>query len=143
MSFYFLAYHCPKTYLEPLRYKDLLLTLLSKQQLPFDSNLHGLLPLQKGGVYRIFEKGSTWQNSLYVGATASLRNRVYTNHLMGDSVAGLKGKLIKEDRYNNENDIKEYLQSKCLVQYILIPDENLRMLFEHFAISILKPQYSD
>ena len=73
------------------RYKSLLLSLVSNPQLPFDEALHGCLP-EEGGVYRIFEKNSTWQSSLYVGKTGNFRSRVYTDHLMGDRQASsLKG----------------------------------------------------
>ncbi len=125
-------------------YKDLLLVLVSNSQLAFDGSLRGALP-EEGGVYRVFEKGCMWQNSLYVGTTKtrSLRERVY-QQLMGDRIAStLKKKLIDSGQCVDEDAAKTYLQSKCLVQCAVIADKKLRILFEHFAISVLKPQYND
>jgi hypothetical protein len=124
-------------------YKELLLDLLSKQKIPFDDKLHGSLPKTRG-VYRILENDGIWQNSLYVGVTTNLQSRIYTNRLMGNRKASrLKKKLIKSGDYPDEDAVKEYLQNKCLVQYIEIEKDNLRDLFEHFAISILKPKHYD
>ncbi len=124
-------------------YKNLLQTLLLNPQLPFDNALHRSLP-EKGGVYRIFEKDQSWQSSVYVGKTSNLSNRIYTNHLMGNKDAStLKKKLIKSGKFADKNDVKSYLQSKCLVQYVEVSDELYRTFFEHFAVSVLKPKYND
>lgn len=125
------------------RYKRLLLTLVSNPPLSFGKALHGCLP-EDGGVYRIFEKDSTWQSSLYVGEMRNLRNRIYTDHLMGDRQASsLKGKLIDSGQLGNEDAVKQYLQHRYLVQCVVITAGTLRTLFEHFAISMLKPKFND
>lgn len=123
-------------------YIELLLNLLSSIQLPLNDNLRSSLP-EKGGVYRIFEKESTWSQSIYIGKTENLRNRIYHDHFMGNRIAGVKGKLIKSGQFNDEESVKEYFKEKCLVQFVIINDESLRALFEHFAISILRPQFND
>ena len=123
------------------KYKDLLISLISGPQLAFDDRLYGLLPTG-GGVYRIFEKGATWESSIHVGETGNLRQRIYRNHYMGNRRASImKKKLIESGRFGDEAAVKQYLRNRCLVQYIEIPDESLRKFFEHFAISILKPRY--
>ena len=124
-------------------YKSLLMNLLSSSQVPFDNSLHGFLP-EEGGVYRIFEKGSVWQSSVYVGKTTDLRNRIYKNHFMGNREAStLKRKLIRTGQFNDERAVKQFLQDRCLVQYVIVTDKRLRNFLEHFAVSVLKPQFND
>lgn len=124
-------------------YRKPLLTLLSEPKLSLgDKKLHYSLP-EKGGVYRIFEKNVAWQASLYVGKTSNLRNRIYTSHLMGDASDALKRKLINSKRFNDKDAVKQYLKTQCFVQYLIIKDSEFRTSFEHFAISILKPQFND
>lgn len=124
-------------------YKNLLNTLVSNTRQLFNDNLHHSLS-KKGGVYRIFEYGSTWQNSVYVGQAINLHNRIYRNHFLGSKrVSTLKRKLIKTGRFKNEKTVKRYFKTNCFVQYIVIEGKPLRNSFEHFAISILKPQYND
>ena len=125
------------------RYKELLQTLLAAPPIPFDESLHSALPTQ-GGVYRIFEKGADWQRSVYVGKTGDLQNRVYGNHLMGNRRAStLKRKLIRYGKCADENDVKEYLKDKCLLQFLVVADDAERTSFEHFAVAILRPRYND
>lgn len=125
------------------QYKDWLKKLLAETPLPFDGNLRGALPTQ-GGVYRVFEKGSDWQGSVYVGKTGNLQERIYSNHLMGNRRAStLKRKLIKYGDCADEADVKSYLKSGCLMQFLVVVDETERTFFEHFAIAVLRPRYND
>ena len=125
------------------KYIEKLLILISSRHIPFDESLHGNLPTA-GGVYRVFKRSSSWKESIYVGKTGNLRDRIYSNLLMGDSQAHtLKRKLIASGGLPNEEAVKRDLKDNCRVQYLEIADENERSLFEHFAISILKPKYND
>lgn len=120
-------------------FKNLLISLISSPQLAFDDRLHASLP-EKGGVYRIFEKGAIWQNSIHVGEAGNLRQRIYTNQLHGDEMASsVKKKLIGSGKCKDMEEARQYLKDRCFVQYIFIEDESLRKFFEHFATSILKP----
>jgi len=125
------------------KYRGSLTTLISGSQVPFDNNLHRNLPTE-GGVYRILETSSDWKQSIYIGKTGNLQDRIYYNLLMGDSGAHtLKRKLISGTRLLSEETVKQYLKDECQIQYLIISDERERSLFEHFAISILKPRYND
>jgi len=63
---------------------------------------------------------------------------------MGDRRAStLKRKLIASGFCQDEEGVKRYLQEKCWVQVVLIPDANERTSFEYFAAAILKPTYND
>lgn len=124
-------------------YTVLLKRLVSSRQHPFDDSLHGTLSTESG-VYRVLEKDSDWQSSVYVGKTSNLRRRIYTNHLMGNRRAStLRRKLINSGKCGNEEAIRRYLKSECLVQFVTITDDADRTSFEHFAVSILRPTYND
>jgi excinuclease UvrABC nuclease subunit len=125
------------------QYEGLLQTLLERPAISFDENLHSMLPSQ-GGVYRIFEKGSDWQSSVYIGKCKNLQNRIYRNHLMGNRRAStLKGKLIEHGDCADENEVKQYFKDKCLVQFLTVLGDAERTYLEHFAVAILRPRYND
>lgn len=124
-------------------YVDKLQKLISTPPYPFDGNLRRNLPID-GGVYRIFEDSSNWKESIYIGTTRNLRERIYNNLLMGERRSHtLKRKLIKNAGFTNEKAVKQYLKRKCRVQFLELKDKCERTLFEHFAISVLKPKFND
>ncbi len=94
------------------------------------------------GVYRIFTDSAPDQ-TLYVGKSTDLSNRLYRNHLMGNSQSSaFRRKLIRERGFD-ETEAKDYLRSGCFLQTLLILNGRERSLFEHFAISVLQPKYND
>ena len=124
------------------RYKELLQTLLASPVFPFDDNLRNALPTA-GGVYRIFETHRL-ENSVYIGKSTNLQNRIYGNHLMGNRRAStLKRKFIESGRYADENAVKHYLREKCSVQFITVDDDAERTSLEHFAVAIVRPAFND
>ena len=124
-------------------YLDKLKILVSSNCISFDENLRRNLPVT-GGIYRIFEKSSDWDESIYVGKTGVLRDRIYLNLLMGNRISHtLKNKLIQNKILENEGAVKDYLKSKCNVQILEISDKDERAFYEHFAISVLRPKYND
>ena len=79
-----------------------LLILISSRHIPFNENLHRNLPTE-GGVYRVFKIPSSWKESIYVGKTGNLHDRIYSNLLMGDAQAHtLKHKLITNAKLQDE-----------------------------------------
>ncbi len=117
--------------------------LLTSNPIRFDQRLHSSLP-NKSGVYRIFEIISQDFKSVYVGKSVDLQNRIHGNHLMGNRRGStLKRKLIENNIFLDEEAVKNYLKHKCLVQYILVPDDCTLNGFEHFAIAILQPKIND
>ena len=76
------------------------------------------LPDKTPGVYAIFNSTET----LYVGRTKNLRQRLYTNHLMGQETnARLKKYLIEDKRFHEikgPEDAKAYLKEHCYFQFI-------------------------
>jgi hypothetical protein len=124
-------------------YRNLLLKLLESPKIPFDANLRRTLP-SKSGIYRVFEIGSEWYQSVYFGKTGNLQNRVYGDLLMGNLPRHtLKRKLIGTGEFADKAAAKQYLKGKCFVQVLPIGDDHERTLFEHFAIAILRPMSND
>jgi len=117
------------------KYQSLLEDLLSSD--PIQLGARFFLP-DAPGVYRIFQKPSSRTSSLYVGE-GNIRERLYHGHLMGNVITSpLKKKLA-----GGKKSIKKFISEECLAQYIVIRDSRERKLFEHFAISVLKPLCND
>jgi hypothetical protein len=79
------------------------------------------IPDKLPGVYAIFNTSET----LYVGRTKNLRQRIYNNHLMGPlSNARLKKYLIEDNVHFpdivSRDMAKIYLKENCFVQYVSI-----------------------
>ena len=79
------------------------------------------IPDKLPGVYAIYNLNET----LYVGRTKNLRQRLYNNHLMGPiSNARLKKYIIEDmtcfPNINTLNEAKEYLRKNCYIQYITV-----------------------
>jgi excinuclease UvrABC nuclease subunit len=121
---------------------DLLGQLLAAETIPFAQIVPHTLPPQPG-VYRIFETALP-SDTVYIGRTESLRNRIYGSHLMGNrGVSTLKRKLLRDGRYPGESDVKAYMRHDCSVQYAIVPAAVDRLRLEHFAIALLRPWYND
>ena len=120
--------------------------LLNESGLPFDQKLRSSLP-ESHGIYRIFEVGPDWSSSIRVGRTkfaaGGLRQRIYQNHLMGDQSGNIRAQLVSSERCANLDGAKEFLRERCRVQFLVIKDDQQRKWAEHFALSILQPDFSD
>ncbi len=124
-------------------YSTVLKMLLASVRIAFDKDLQDNLQ-NVSGVYRIIERNDDIGQTIYVGQSSDLKKRLYSNLFTGK--AGnhtLIKKLINKGRFANEQDVKIYLESKCLFQVHIIEQERERKLFEHFAISIFRPIYND
>lgn len=83
---------------------------------------------EKAGVYVIWLKET--EEVLYVGRTRNIRQRLYTNHLMGNKSSARLKKYLVDDV--NLPDIVEYIDAKnymkenCCFQFILVEDNNER-----------------
>ena len=79
---------------------------------------------QMPGVYAIFREDT--EETLYVGRTKNLRQRLYRNHLHGPFTnARLKKYLVEDPAENEISDIdaaKRYLLDYCYLQYTVEED---------------------
>ena len=97
--------------------------VLSAPRFPFADIKPSLIP-ENPGVYIIKLQDS--DETLYVGRTKNLRQRIYNNHLHGPvSNARLKKYLIEDPSEPSVTDLekaKQYLRDHCYVQFRVIND---------------------
>lgn len=124
----------------------LLNQLLSTPKLPSDDSLRSSLP-ERPGIYAIHVKGAKPGEILRAGRTksaaAGLRQRIYQNHLMGDQAGNLRAQLVSEGQCVDLDQAKKWIRVNCLVQVLVVEDNQLRQWSEHFILSVLRPRYSD
>ena len=93
----------------------------------FSSIVPSDLP-EKAGVYVIWLKDT--KEVLYVGRTRNIRQRLYTNHLMGNKSSARLKKYLVEDMNLPEIveyiDAKKYMKANCCFQFVLVEDNNER-----------------
>lgn len=94
-------------------------------------------------VYAIFDKltGET----LYVGRTKNLRQRLYNNHLMGpESNARLKKYLIEDPNIPSVQSVeeaKQYLRDRCFFRFLPESDMRTRGQVEGLLSYLLDVRY--
>ena len=122
--------------------ESIVIRLLSSKKFYFSDLRPSNLP-EKAGVYAIFDK-ETGEN-LYVGRTKNLRQRLYTQHLMGPIAGARLKKYFIEDPFMAEiNDIvkaKQHLKDHCFFQYILEDDTRRRGQIEGMLGFFLDVKY--
>ncbi|QLH33403.1 MAG: hypothetical protein HWD62_14175 [Cyclobacteriaceae bacterium] len=83
--------------------------------------------------------------ALYVGKSGNLSERIYRNHLMGNTISSnLKRYLINDQNraeIEDANSAKEFLINNCNVRWILESHERKRGALECFCIAKLFPIY--
>lgn len=94
-------------------------------------------------IYAIFDKDTG--ETLYVGRTKNLRQRLYTNHLMGPKSNARLKKYLTEDpnvpEIQTMEQAKKYLRERCCFQYIPEPDMRSRGQIEGLLSFLLDVRY--
>ena len=94
-------------------------------------------------IYAIFDKDSG--ETLYVGRTKNLRQRLYTNHLMGPKSNARLKKYLTEDlnvpEIQTMEQAKSFLREQCYFQYIPEPDMRSRGQIEGLLGYLLDVRY--
>ncbi|HVS89839.1 MAG TPA: hypothetical protein VHF01_16665 [Candidatus Acidoferrum sp.] len=120
--------------------------LLSSAALAFDERLHGLLPEQHG-IYVIYEKNGKPGEVLRAGKTKTaadgLRQRVYRNHFMGNQAGNLRSQLVQQGVCKSMEETKPWIRANCVVQYIVIENDETRRWAEYMMLALLRPKYCD
>ena len=103
------------------------------------SDLHDGLAV----IYAIFDKDSG--ETLYVGRTKNLRQRLYTNHLMGPKSNARLKKYLTEDlnvpEIQTMEQAKSFLREQCYFQYIPEPDMRSRGQIDGLLGYLLDERY--
>lgn len=133
---------------EPGRLEEV--TLISQQLqaaavLEF-STLSGPASLpEEPGVYVIWDKETG--ETLYVGKTTNLRQRLYKNHLMGPLTnARLKKYLIQDNwipEITGKDAAKRYIKERCAFSYLLEGDYRKRGHLEGLVSFLCNCRYVD
>jgi hypothetical protein len=75
--------------------------------------------------------------------SASLRQRLYTNHLMGSQAGNLPAQLVKGGVVKDLQEAKSWIRANCVASWLEIPDPVERSFMEHFMLSVVQPRFCD
>ena len=121
---------------------EILERLFACEKSPFKNLVPSALP-DTAGVYAIFD--TVDQLCLYVGRTKNLRNRLYTNHLMGPTTnARLKKYLMEDDalpEIDDKKKAKQYIRNRCYFRFVEVSDTNERGQIEGLLSYFLNVRY--
>ncbi len=122
-----------------IKYQLKLNELFEKESYSFDDKLRKKLPANSG-IYRIFYKNAIDTETLYLGISKNIKNRVASNHFKGNiGSSTLRKKLSKS--YTPDETTK-FFSEKCYVQIIEINIDEVHC-YEHFFIAMLCPELND
>ena len=117
--------------------------LLNSKRYDFDGLKPSDLQEDYPVVYAIFDKADG--TCLYVGKTKRLRQRLYTNHLMGKENSARLKKYLTEDPDRGFKDnmaaAKKFLKDRCYFQYLHVEDKRLRGQLEGLFSYLLDVKY--
>ena len=115
---------------------------LSMEKISFSEVRPSDLP-QAPGVYAISRKDT--EETLYVGRTKNIRQRLYKNHLHGQFAnARLKKYLVDDPEEPEIQDIeaaKKYLLDNCYFQFVVEPDTMKRGRLEGLLSYLFNVRY--
>lgn len=118
-------------------------TFLSGKKYFFGGLTPSLLEDKLPVVYAIFDKETG--ETLYVGRTKNLRQRLYTNHLMGPKTNARLKKYLVEDPLQtgicSMDDAKNFLKERCYFQYVAERDNQKRGQLEGLLSYLLNVRY--
>ena len=82
---------------------------------------------------------------LYVGRTKNLRQRLYTNHLMGPKSNARLKKYLTEDKtrpdISTKKEAKQFLKDRCYFQFLPVSDIRKRGQIEGMFSYLLNVVY--
>jgi hypothetical protein len=93
------------------------------------------------GVYRIFSRSEPDATVRAGRSDASLQQRIYANHLMGDQPGNLPAQLVGGGACADRDAAKRHIRQNLVVQILPIADADRRKWFEHFMLAVLQPRY--
>jgi len=106
-------------------------SLLTPSQLP-----------EEPGVYVITALIAEEDHPYYVGRTKNLRQRLYTNHLMGAlSNARLKKHLITSGECADISAAKQFIRANCAVRWVQQVGHRERGAIEGYVTGLLFPKH--
>ena len=116
--------------------------LLISTPLGFGKECSSGLP-HRPGVYRIFDLSVPDDTMRAGGTAASLWQRVYQNHLMGNQSGNLRAQMVQGGVCSDLEAGKRLMRDRLAVQVLIIEDERERVWFELFMLGVLRPRFCD
>lgn len=115
--------------------------LLAAEAMPFAVLTPSKVP-ESEGVYVISAMTKSTEIPYYVGRTKNLRQRLYTNHLMGSAAgARLKKHLVSAGECSDMAAAKAFLRQHCRVRWIEQSGHRERGAIEGYCTGLLFPKY--
>jgi len=93
------------------------------------------------GVYRFINTCQPMATVRVGRADVTLRQRIYTNHIMGDQAGNLRAQLCRGGECTGMDDAKRFIRQNLAVQVLPIEDERERAWIEYFMHAALRPRY--
>ena len=120
-------------------FKEKLQQLIESESVGLGENLEEKIPAGPG-VYRLLERGRSWDQSLYVGKSLNLRRRLIKDHVHGNQRrSSVRDELLDRGICQSEEQVTQYLTQDCAVQFIEIMDPHERARLAHFGLAVLQP----
>jgi predicted GIY-YIG superfamily endonuclease len=96
----------------------------------------------KSGVYVISAKKDNKEIPYYVGRSKNLRQRLYSNHLMGPfSNARLKKYLVNSKECTDISEAKKFIKANCVARWFIENNVRKRGAVEGYVTGVLFPKY--
>jgi hypothetical protein len=115
--------------------------LVSKSPLHFRDLTPSRVP-EAPGVYIITAVIDGSEKPYYIGRSKNLRQRLYSNHLMGPrSNARLKKYLVDFGECSDMASAKDFIRQNCIARWIEESDTRKRGAIEGYTTGLLFPKY--
>jgi hypothetical protein len=119
--------------------------LLAAMKHRFDETLRSSIPISPG-LYAISKVNALPGDYLHAGRTGhgkrGLRGRVWDQHFGGGG-RGAESDLVQKVQdfgfAQGRERAKAWIQLNCMVQWVVVEDEDTRKWAEHFLLSVLQP----
>jgi hypothetical protein len=125
-------------------------SLLNASEVNYKSAATNISP--DPGVYLIYDKKQ--RKYIYAGSAADVQKRLRQHiHRVGNGTLfrnqQIQKGLINSGRCKNSIEARDYVADNCTMRYIKIPDQKTRKypwkrrtILEHYAISVIEPEYN-
>jgi hypothetical protein len=120
----------------------LLRKLPAAERVPFNTKLLSLLP-REHGLYAIAYKGAPSCEFLRAGKSDTgkdgLQGRIWKQHYQTGGSRGDLIERVKDEKGLDPRGAKKWIEDNCEVQWVEVPDKNVRNWVEHYVLAILRP----
>jgi hypothetical protein len=117
--------------------------LLKQAAVPYSDATPASFP-EKKGIYIITSNEGVILRAGKTGSSrATLRQRLYQNHLMGSQSGNLPAQLVGSRQCTDLIGAKAWIRRSCSVRFLPIEDDVARARVEHFMLAVAQPQFCD